>query len=121
MPQQSWFLAVLPVLLILLAHLAGLVVSIILLVRHKGTAAVLALIGFAVRLILDLASFGRPSLTRLLAQRGGVRGFLAASTGVGCCCSVIDVVAIVCIIVALWQALSGGVEPAPDEVGEVEA
>ena len=104
---QSWFLNVLPVLPTLLVHLAGVVVAIILLVRHKGTPAILALIGFAVLLLLNLVSFGRTPLVGAIARQGGMQRVAAVSTGVGCCCSVIDVAAIVCLIVAIWQAVTG--------------
>ena len=98
------FVSMLPILLV---HLAGVVVAIILLVRHRGTPAIMALVGFAVLFIMDLVSFSRPRLTMFLARQVGMRQFAFVNTGVGCCCSVFDVLAIVCLIVAIWQAASG--------------
>lgn len=103
--QQPWYVTILPALPILLAHLAGIVVAVILLVRHGGTPAILALIGFGVLFVADLAGFAGGPLVGLLASQ--TRQFLIANVGVGCCCSVLDVVAIVCLIVAIWQAVSG--------------
>jgi len=105
-----WYVTVLPVLPILLVHLAGVVVAIILLTRRGGTPAILALVGFGVSLILDLASFGRAPLTGFLARQVGVRQFLLVNTSVGCCCSVFNVLAVVCLIVAIWQAVSAAAE-----------
>ena len=104
---QSWFLAVLPTLPILLVYLAGVVVSIILLIRHKSTPAILALVGFAILLLLGLVGFGRAPLINALARQGGMQRVATVSTSVGCCCSVIDVAAIACLIVAIWQAVAG--------------
>ena len=114
--SQPWYPVILPALPILIVHLAGLVVAIILVIRHKSTPAILALVGFALRFILDLTNFGRSSLIRLLADQMGMRQFLAANTGIGCCCSVIDVIAFVCIIIALWQAVSGAAQAAEQGV-----
>jgi hypothetical protein len=114
--QQPWYVTILPVLPILLAHLAGIVVAVILLVRHGGTPAILALIGFGVLFVADLAGFAGGPLVGLLASQ--TRQFLIANVGVGCCCSVLDVVAIVCLIVAIWQAVSGAA--AGETVEEIE-
>ena len=101
------FVGVLPALPTLLAHLAGVAVAIVLLVRQRerSLAAILAGAGFALLLLTDLAAFARGPLINLISHRtrGGIR---LAVTGVGCCCSVVDVAAIVCLIVALAQALS---------------
>ena len=106
--QQPWYVLLLPALPILLVHLAGLVVAIILLVRRGGTPAILALVGFGILFIVDLAGLGSAPLTRLLAEQvRQVSQVMAVSAGVGCCCSVFDVAAIVCLIIAVWQAVSG--------------
>jgi hypothetical protein len=99
---------VLPLLPTLLAHLAGVVVAIILLVRveRRRTPAVLALLGFALLSIVDLANVARGPLIRLLSGRT-VSGIRLASVGVGCCYSIFDVAAVVCLIIAIWQATSG--------------
>jgi len=103
-----WYVSVLPMLPVLLARLAGIVVAIILLVRRRTTSAILALIGFGVLFVVSLAGLGRNPLVGLLVRRGGVgqRQLPIVSTGLGCCCSILDLVAIVCLIVALWQASS---------------
>ncbi|RLC89991.1 MAG: hypothetical protein DRI77_15160 [Chloroflexi bacterium] len=77
------------------------------LVRHRGTPAILALAGFGVLFIVDLVSFGKAPLIRFLARQTGMRQFVLVNTSVGCCCSVFDMLAIVCLIVALWQTVSG--------------
>ncbi len=100
----------LPMLPILLAHLAGVVVAVILLVRHRGTPSILALVGFAVLLLLDLLNFAREPLIRFLSSRVGMRQFVLVNTSVGCCCSIFNIIAVVCLIVAIWQAVSGAAE-----------
>ncbi|OQY21835.1 MAG: hypothetical protein DRJ03_19185 [Chloroflexi bacterium] len=95
---------------ILLAHLAGVVVAVILLTRHRGTPAILALVGFAVLFLLDLASFAREPLIRFLSSQVGMRQFVLVNTSVGCCCSIFNIIAVVCLIIALWQAVSGAAE-----------
>lgn len=112
---QSWFLTLLPALPILLVYLAGVVVAIILLIRHKSTPAILALIGFAILLLLDLASFGRAPLISAIARQGGMQQFVAVNTGVGCCCNLINMAAITCLIVGIWQAVAGPGAKAEEE------
>ncbi len=104
--QQPWYVMILPSLPILLAHLAGVVVAIVLLVRRRSAAAILALIGFGLLFIMDLADFGRGPLVGLLTGRMGINQFWAVSATIGCCCSIFDVAAVVCLIVAIWQAVS---------------
>ena len=121
MYQQPWYLILLPALPILLTHLAGAIVAVILLVRQeqKSTSAILALIGFGVLFILDLAEFGRGPLVGWVGRQA-VRQFLAINAGVGCCCSVFDVAATVCLIVALWQAVSGATAGIPEEIESLD-
>lgn len=92
---------------VLLAHLTGVVVAGVLLVKRErqSAPAVLALTGFGLLVLLDLFGFVRGPLIAFIIQRIAVGVRLAAS-GVGCCCSVVDVVATACLIVALWKALS---------------
>ena len=108
MTRVPGFVNLLPLLPTLLAHLAGVAVAIILLVRleNRRTPALFALLGFALLSILDLANVARGPLIRLLSRRT-VSGIRLASVGVGCCYSIFDVVAVVCLIVAVWQAMSG--------------
>jgi len=109
---------ILPRIPFILAYLAGLIVAIILAARYKSRAAILALVGFAVLFVMSLVGFGRAPLVAALARRAGPRGMVTAATGVNCCCGAIDVLALVCLIVALWQAVSGagrkGKAPRPE-------
>jgi hypothetical protein len=105
--SQPWYILVLPTLPVLLAYLAGVVVAVILVVRHRSTPAILALVGFGVLFLVALAGLGHGPLSRFLAEGGGM-GRFGVDAGVGCCCSVFDVIAVVCLIVAVWQAVSGG-------------
>lgn len=102
------FVNLLPAVPVLIAHLAGVVVAAILLTRHreKSLPAVLALIGFALLLLVDVANLARGPVISLVSHRtrAGVR-FAVAS--VGCCCSLLDAAAAISLAVAIWQALSG--------------
>jgi hypothetical protein len=88
----------------LLAYLAGLIVAIFLLVRARGTAAILAVVGFAV---LILISIGQIVLAVPPVNRELFRAGQWSVWGLNCCCSILDVGAIVCLIVAIWQAVLG--------------
>jgi type III secretory pathway component EscS len=107
MRQAAGLVNVLPAIPILLAHLAGVVVAVILLIRQqkRSLPALLALVGFTLHLALDVANFARGPLIRFLSHRTGA-GARSLMAGVGCCCSVFDVAAIVCLIIAIWQAVS---------------
>jgi len=107
MRQAAGLLELLPAIPVLLAHLAGVAAAIILLIRQKQRPipAVLALAGFGLLLALDLANFARGPLIRFLSHRGAI-GVRSTIAGIGCCCSVFDMAAIVCLIIAIWQALS---------------
>lgn len=117
--SQSMYATLITPVVAMLVHLAGLVVAIVLLIRAKGTAAILAVVGFA---LLTLISLGQivlslPATVRWLA--------LSAPRWTGwplnCCCSILDLAAVVCLIVALWQAISGTVpgEAAEEVEGEI--
>ena len=103
----SDFANLLPAIPVLLAHVAGMVVAIILVLRPKTkrTAGLLALSGFALLVILDLAEFAQGPLIRLLSNQTA-RGIRLAHVSVGCCCGAVDIAAIVCLIVAIWQTMS---------------
>jgi len=100
----------------LLAHLAGLVVAIILLVRVKGTPAILALVGFALLALFDVAQIilGLPFVTASITS-----GTAAWMWFLNCCCSIFDVAAVVCLIVAIWQAVSATGGEMAEEVAEI--
>jgi hypothetical protein len=88
------YAGIVPHVVAVLAYLAGLIVAIILLVRTKARAATLALVGFALLMLITL-------------------GQIVLS----CCCSVLDLAAIVCLIVAIWQAVTGaGKQDAVEDV-----
>ena len=103
----SDFANLLPAIPVLLAHVAGMVVAIILVLRPKTKRApgLLALSGFALLVILDLAEFAQGPLIRLLSNRTA-RGIRLAHVSVGCCCGAVDIAAAVCLIVTIWQAMS---------------
>ena len=108
MGQYAQVLLVLPRLPILLVHLAGVVAAIVLLVRRRGTPAILSLVGFGLLFIMDLVSFAGPWLINLLVRQGMTHQLMFANAGMSCCCNTIDMLALVCLIVAIWQAVSVG-------------
>jgi hypothetical protein len=109
----------LPALPVLLIQLAGVVVAAIVLARRRSTSAILALAGFGVMFVVGRANLARPALVSGLSSSGlgsaGLGGYLAIQAGVGCCCSLFDVAALVCLIVALWRGLG------PDQAASNEA
>ena len=116
MSAQQGLLNLLPIIPIILAHLAGIVVAVILLTRKKSQTAILALVGFGVLFVVDFARIGRAPLISAILQRSGqVRTFMTLNTSLGCCCSVLDVIAVACLIVALWKAVA---VPEPDVPAE---
>ena len=102
--MPSLYALIIPYLAALLAHLAGLVVAIILLVRSRTTPAVLSVVGFALLALFDLVQFvlGLPPVFQAIIWRSTAWLWV-----INCCCSIFDVAAIVCLIVAIWQAISG--------------
>lgn len=104
---MPWF-AVLPMLPIILAYLSGAVVALVLALRYRSLPAVLALIGFAIFTAMALFNMlFRAPMIEFLVRRGPFRDPIAAHAGLGCCCSVLDVMAVVLLVVALWQAVKG--------------
>jgi|YNPNPStandDraft_1061719.scaffolds.fasta_scaffold00547_6 hypothetical protein len=103
---MSWFV-ILPVLPILLAYLGGVTVALILVIRQRSLPAILALIGFTVLAAMVLFNFLRAPVIEFMVRGRIFRNPGVAHAGLGCCCSVFDVAAIVCLITALWQALAG--------------
>ena len=106
MDYYPWYVTVLPVLPVILVHLAGVVAAIVLLVRRSGTPAILSLVGFGLLFVLDLVSFAKVPLTRFLVRQVGMRQFVFVDTGVNCCCGLFNMIALVCLVVAIWQAVS---------------
>jgi hypothetical protein len=98
------YAALIPYVAAMLAYLAGLVVAIFLVVRAKGRAAILAAVGFA---LLTLVSIGQIVLALPSVSREFYRVGLWLVWVLNCCCSIFDIAAIACLIVAIWQAMSG--------------
>ena len=96
----------------LLAYLAGLAVAIFLLVRSRGRAAILAAVGFG---LLTLISLGQIVLILPPVSGQFFRIGQWLAWVLNCCCSIFDIAAITCLIVAIWQAVSG-TEPLEEEV-----
>lgn len=92
--------------LLLLAHLAGLVVAVILLVRRKGTAPILATAAFALRVLLDAAQMVQTALLPAIALRVP-RALPWIGGDATCCCGFLDLVAWGCLIAALWMGMGG--------------
>jgi hypothetical protein len=120
--MSSAYLMLIPQLALLLVHLAGLVVAILLLVRAKSTAAILAAVAFGLLTLLSLGQIIQ-MLPPVSAQIYSAGPWLPVS--LSCCCSLFDAAAIVCLIVAIWQAVSGTgakeTEESFDETWEEEA
>lgn len=108
----GWLIPALPVILV---HIAGIVVSIVLLRRARTRSAVLALVAFSVLLLTDLGSGLFQILTPLvLIPRAGPRLFETTSIASSLCCTTLDAIALVLLIIAFARALtrSGGDQPA---------
>jgi hypothetical protein len=93
-----------------LGYLAGLVISIILLVRSKARAAILAAVAFALLLLKHL--FASP-ITRLAYE--ALHGQIAGTSvwGFNCCCGILQLAAVVCLVIAIQQGISASI---PKEV-----
>lgn len=93
-----------------LAYLAGLIVAILLLVRVKGTPAILATVAFGVLFLASLGdllriAFLQALIVRLLEIR--TIHLPRVAGGFECCCGILQLAAIVCLIIAIWQAVVG--------------
>ncbi len=88
--------------LLILAHLAGLVVAVLLLVRRKGTAPVLATVAFALMVILDATLIVETTLLFPILYRRAPRAFAWVGGGLNCCWGLLALVAWGCLIAALW-------------------
>ena len=89
-----------------LVHLAGLVVAIVLLLKVKGTPAILATVAFGLSFIRDIGEIARVAFLNDLVREVAGRNVQWGVGGLGCCCGVFELIAIVCLIVAIWQAVS---------------
>jgi hypothetical protein len=102
---------VIPIIMII-AYLVGLIVSIVLLVKVKGTPAILSTVAFALLFLQNLggAIFRSATVTRLIYSNTSGRTGPWIGTGTSCCCGILQLAAIICLIVAIWQAVSGKAE-----------
>lgn len=101
----TWIQTLVRILLIL-AHLAGLIVAVILLVRRKGTAPILATAAFALLVILDAARIIETRLLPAIARQvraPRVLPWIGGSTT--CCCGLLDLIAWGCLIAAIWMGM----------------
>lgn len=93
--------------LLILTHLAGLVVAVLLLVRRKGTAPILATAAFALLVILDAARIVEMALLPdIVRQIRSLRALPWIRGGTTCCCGLLDLVAWGCLIAAIWLGIS---------------
>lgn len=86
-----------------LAHLASLVVAILLLVKVKGPPAILASVAFGLLLLQDLGW-----ILRRAFLDGAIRQLVNFGPWAvnGCCCGLFQIAAWVCLIIAVWQAVA---------------
>lgn len=92
--------------LLVVAHLAGLVVAVLLLVRRRGTAPILATAAFALLVILDAARIvGAALLPAIARQIRAPRALPWIGGGTTCCCGFLDLVAWGCLIAAIWLGM----------------
>ena len=88
-----------------LAHLAGLIVAIVLLRKAKGTPAILAAVAFGLLFLQDLGAIVRRIfLDRVLGNLTNIQGVWEINN---CCCGILQLAAAICLVIALWQALAG--------------
>ena len=112
-----YYATLIPHAVAMLAHLAGLAIAIFLLVRTKSKAAILAAVGFGLLALVDLGQI----VQSVLPLGGQLSRWLPWV--LSCCCSMFDLAAIVCLIVALWQAVSGtsaGDKTTPEPLDDIE-
>ncbi|MGB9775705.1 MAG: hypothetical protein ACPLYD_12595 [Anaerolineae bacterium] len=91
---------------LIVAHLAGLVVAVLLLVRRKGTAPILATAAFALLVILDAAQIVQTTLLPAIARQIRAPRVLPWIGGSAhCCCGLLALVAWGCLIAAIWMGM----------------
>jgi hypothetical protein len=88
-----------------IVHVAGLGVSIYLLVKHRGIPAVLATVAFSLLLIEDIGMGIRSALIDDLLMQELQQGFSMGLESLNCCCAIFRLAAIVCLMAAIWQAV----------------
>jgi zinc transporter ZupT len=99
----NWLLASFPH---ILAHLAGLIVSLVLLRRTRSRSAILALAAFGGLLLVDVGNLLLSLLGFLLFDLGTRDSMRVIQPVVSGTCCILDFVALVLLVVAFWQALS---------------
>ena len=92
-----------------IAHLAGVVVAVILLIKYKGTPAILATVAFGLSFIQDLVALLRTVFlnTAIMSAVGDFETAILANGILDCCCNILSVIGLVCLILAIWQAVAG--------------
>ena len=118
MSPQLWYVTWLPVIPVLLVHLAGVITASVLLLRRRTTPALLALLGFGALFVATLADLARQPLLMLLPPRMSLSQVALTNAGLGCCCSLLDVLAFTALLVALWQGTPTEAPAQADEVVE---
>jgi len=92
-----------------LVHLAGLIVAIILLRKAKGTPAILAAVAFGLLFLQDVGRIIRRP--HRLGLDSIIYRLTSASGGIwevgNCCCGILEIAALVCLVIAIWQAVAG--------------
>jgi hypothetical protein len=86
-----------------LVHLACLVAAAALLFKVKGTPAILATVAFALLFLSDVGWILRVAFLDRTIRNLVNFGPWALNS---CCCGLFQLAAFVCLVVALWQALS---------------
>lgn len=108
----GWIIPALPAILV---HVAGILVAALLLRRSRSRSALLALIAFIGLFLTDLGSGLFQILTPLvLLPQMGPRSYETISIFSSLCCTTLDAVALVLLIIAFAQAIGrpGDDEPA---------
>jgi len=100
-------LNIIRLIVVALAYLAGLIAAIILLTRKKGTPAILAAVGFGLGFLQQIGAILQGTfLSRMLYRQVDPASARYVGGGLNCCCGLFGVAAVVCLIIAIWQALS---------------
>ncbi|MCS7178705.1 MAG: hypothetical protein RML46_02790 [Anaerolineae bacterium] len=93
--------------LLILAHLAGLVVAVLLLARYQGKAPILATVGFALLVLGDATQAVQVYILSPIARQVSVLRFLPwLGSSLACCWGFQYFIGWGCLIAALWMGIS---------------
>jgi hypothetical protein len=107
--------------ILLLAHLIGLVLAIILVVRKKGLAAILAAVAFALLFLLDGGILVRMATgAALIRAVDNPSTYRWIGTGLDCCCGMLDLIAVICLIIAIFKGIGAKAAGSVAEEGAEE-